>query len=155
MSAILDKVTPERFWDGPFRPPLRDLQARGNFGRRRFLNGQPRAPHSGEDFRADAGTPVHAVQRGRVVLARNLFYAGNAVILDHGLGLYTFYAHLESIAVQEGELVEAETLLGKAGATGRVTGAHLHLSVRLNNARVNPLDLLGLFPEAAAGGSME
>ncbi|MFQ5778826.1 MAG: M23 family metallopeptidase [Terriglobia bacterium] len=131
-------------WQGGFRRPLEGVEAAGNFGRRRVLNDQPRSPHGGEDFRAPAGTPVHAAQGGRVVLADELFFSGNTVVLDHGLGLYTFYGHLESLGVKEREVVEAGALVGRVGATGRVTGAHLHWAVRLNAARVNPLDLPAL-----------
>jgi len=138
---IFARVTPERVWAGGFQLPLAGIGASGNFGKRRILNDQPRSPHSGEDFPAPAGTPVLAAQRGRVVLADNLFYSGNTVVLDHGLGLYTFYGHLQSMAVKEGQAVEAGAELGRVGATGRVTGAHLHWAVRLNRQRVNPLDL--------------
>ena len=141
LLALFARATPERLWAGGFRLPLEGVEASGNFGRRRVLNDEPRSPHTGEDFPAPAGTPVHAAQRGRVALADNLFFAGNTVVLDHGLGLYTFYGHLESLAVKEGELVEAGVLLGRVGDTGRVTGAHLHWAVRLNRTRVNPLAL--------------
>lgn len=145
LREVWGAVTPERFWEGKFLPPVEEVEAAGNFGRRRFLNGQPRSPHSGEDFPAPRGTPVRAAQRGRVALARNFFFSGNTVVLDHGLGLYTFYGHLESLAVKEGDVVEAGALVGRVGATGRVTGTHLHWAVRVNNTRVNPLDLLALF----------
>jgi murein DD-endopeptidase MepM/ murein hydrolase activator NlpD len=78
------------------------------------------------------------------VLARELYFAGNTVILDHGLGLYTFYAHLRQIATQEGTIAEKGQVIGEVGATGRVTGAHLHWAARLNSAKVDPLDLLRL-----------
>lgn len=144
LRELFARVTPERLWQGSFRLPVNGVPAAGNFGRRRFVNGQPRLPHSGEDFPATAGVPVHAAQRGRVVLAEELFFSGNTVILDHGLGLYTFYGHLESIAVEVGDLVEAGAGLGRVGATGRVTGVHLHWAVRLNEARVNPLQIVAL-----------
>ncbi len=145
LREVWAAVTPERLWKGEFHLPVNAVEASGNFGRRRFLNGQARSPHSGEDFPAPAGTPVRAAQRGRVALARNFFFSGNTVVLDHGLGLYTFYGHLKSIVAKEGEMVEAGALVGRVGATGRVTGAHLHWAARLNNTRVNPLDLLALF----------
>jgi murein DD-endopeptidase MepM/ murein hydrolase activator NlpD len=147
LQELFARVTPERLWQGSFRLPVDGVQAEGNFGRRRFLNGQPRLPHSGEDFPATAGAPVHAAQRGRVVLAERLFFSGNSVVLDHGLGLYTFYGHLESIAVRVGDTVEAGTPLGRVGATGRGTRAHLHWAVRLNEARVNPLQLVALLSD--------
>ena len=150
MREIFATVTPERYWTGPFHPPLRTMQPRGNFGRRRVFNGEPRAPHTGEDLRASLGTSVYAPQSGKIVLAKNLFFAGNTVIVDHGLGLYTFFAHLSAFNVKEGDMVRTGQRLGRVGATGRVTGAHLHWSARLGEARFNPLQLLDLkMPEAA------
>jgi murein DD-endopeptidase MepM/ murein hydrolase activator NlpD len=113
-----------------------------NFGHRRVFNGQPRSPHSGADLRAAKGTPVYAANRGRVVLAKNLFYSGNTVFIDHGLGLYTTYLHFSEIKVEPGEIVERGQLIGLAGATGRVTGPHLHWGVRIVDARVDPFSLL-------------
>lgn len=144
LREIFATVTPERLWDGPFRVPLAGVTIGKNFGRRRILNGQPRSPHSGVDFPAPAGTPVYAAQSGRVVLAEPLFFSGNTVVVDHGLGVYTFYAHLESLTVNPGETVAAGALLGNVGATGRVTGPHLHWGLTVNRARVNPLQLVKL-----------
>jgi hypothetical protein len=144
LRAIYATVTPERLWDGRFRYPLAGVATGGNFGKRRILNGKVGSPHGGVDFPAPAGTPVYAAQRGRVVLAEPLYFSGNTVVLDHGLGLYTFYAHFESIAVQAGDLVDTGALLGKVGATGRVTGPHLHWGVTANRARANPLQLIAL-----------
>jgi len=146
LREVFAGVTPERLWQGGFRLPLA-AEAAGNFGRRRILNDQPRSPHSGEDFPAPAGTPVIAAQRGRVALADELFFSGKTVVLDHGLGLFTFYAHLESITIEPGQVVEAGALVGRVGSTGRVTAAHLHWAARLNQARVNPHDLVALLPD--------
>lgn len=147
LQEILASVSPVRLWTGGFVSPMGDLKPKGNFGKRRILNNQPRAPHAGEDFPARAGAPVRAAQRGRVVLAEDLFFAGQTVVLDHGLGLFTYYAHLMKIEVKEGDVVEAGAVLGPVGATGRVTGAHLHWAARLNQARINPLDLLAVSTE--------
>ena len=147
LRAIFATITPERFWQGSFQVPLAGASTGGNFGKRRVLNGTPGSPHGGVDFPAPSGTPVHAAQRGRIVLAEPLYFSGNTVIIDHGLGLYTFYGHLESIDAKGGELVETGALLGKVGATGRVTGPHLHWGLTLNRARVNPLQLVALFKE--------
>jgi len=144
LHEILAQVTPERLWRGDFRLPLYGARNAKNFGRSRVLNGQPRSPHSGVDFPAPSGTPVHAAQSGRVVLAENLFFSGNTVVIDHGLGVYTFYAHMESLAVAAGDAVEKGALLGKVGATGRVTGPHLHWGLTINQARVNPMQILAL-----------
>jgi murein DD-endopeptidase MepM/ murein hydrolase activator NlpD len=144
LRAIFATITPERLWDGNFRYPLTGVTSGGNFGKRRILNGQSGSPHSGVDFPAPAGTPVYAAQRGRVVVAEPLYFSGNTVVLDHGLGLYTLYAHFESISVHPGDLVDTGALLGKVGATGRVTGPHLHWGATLNRARTNPLQLVSL-----------
>jgi murein DD-endopeptidase MepM/ murein hydrolase activator NlpD len=124
--------------------PLDGVTTGGNFGRRRILNGQPGSPHTGVDFPSPTGTRVHAAQRGRVVLADSLYFPGNTVILDHGLGIYTLYGHLSAISVKVGDLVAPGTVLGKVGATGRVTGPHLHWGLTANNARVNALQIVKL-----------
>ncbi|MGH9390532.1 MAG: M23 family metallopeptidase, partial [Vicinamibacteria bacterium] len=144
LGRVFSSSTPERLWQRGFRAPVSGYEPSGSFGKRRVFNDQPRSPHSGEDFSAPAGAPVLATARGRVVLAKELFFLGTTVILDHGFGLYSFYGHLSSIGVEVGTLVESGVVLGKVGATGRVTGAHLHWGVRLGDARVNPLDLLTL-----------
>jgi murein DD-endopeptidase MepM/ murein hydrolase activator NlpD len=122
-----------------------------NFGQRRILNGQPRSSHAGVDFASATGTLVRAAQCGRIALAENLFFSGGTVVIDHGLGLYTFYGHLSAILVKEGQRVQAGVPVGKVGATGRATGPHLHWSVRLNGARVNPLALVAALGPGAVG----
>ena len=144
LNRIFSATTPERLWQRGFRAPVDGHGPSGSFGKRRVFNNQPRSPHSGEDFSAPAGAPVLATARGRVVLAKDLFFLGTTVVLDHGFGLYSFYGHLSSIGVEPGALVESGAVLGKVGGTGRVTGAHLHWGVRLGDARVNPMDLLAL-----------
>jgi peptidase M23-like protein len=141
MRAIYDTVTPERLWEGKFRLPLKNVPTGGNFGRRRILNGESRSPHAGVDFPAAAGTPVFASQTGKVVLAENLYYSGNTVVIDHGYGIYTMYAHLSKIGVQAGDAVTVGQEIGKVGATGRVTGPHLHWGLTINHARVNAMQI--------------
>ena len=141
-SAIYDTFTEERYWTEPFEVPVRGAKDGRNFGHRRVFNRQPRAPHSGADLRASTGTPIHAANRGRVVLAKELFFSGNAVYIDHGYGLYTTYLHLSKIDVAVGDIVERGQQLGLAGATGRVTGPHLHWGVRLLDSRVDPFSLV-------------
>jgi len=131
----------ERRWTGPFGMPLPKIPAHDNFGARRVLNGQKRAPHSGVDFSARVGTPVTAPAPGRVALAEDLYFSGGTVILDHGGGLFSSYFHLSRIDVKPGDVVEPGRRLGAVGATGRVTGPHLHWSARLAGARINPLSL--------------
>ena len=142
LRAIYDTATPDRLWNGKFRLPLDGSKTGGNFGRRRILNGTAHSPHAGVDFPAFTGTPVHASQAGQVVLAEPLFFSGNTVVVDHGLGIYTFYCHMSEIAVTAGERVDVGAVLGKVGATGRVTGPHLHWALSVNRARVNAVQLV-------------
>jgi Peptidase family M23 len=146
MKAIYDTVTPERLWDGEFRMPLKIITTAGNFGRRRVLNGEARSPHGGVDLPAKTGTPVYSSQAGKVVLAENLYYSGNTIVIDHGYGIYTLYAHLSEITVQAGEMVQCWEEIGKVGATGRVTGPHLHWGLTIDHARVNAMDIARVQP---------
>jgi murein DD-endopeptidase MepM/ murein hydrolase activator NlpD len=145
LREIYDRLTPEPLWDGPFRLPLDGEFTGSNFGKRRVLNGHPGSPHGGVDFPAPTGTPVHAAQKGRVVLAEELFFSGNTVIVDHGLGIYTFYCHFSEIDAKVGDEVVAGAVLGKVGATGRVTGPHLHWGLTVQRARVNALEVVRVF----------
>jgi murein DD-endopeptidase MepM/ murein hydrolase activator NlpD len=142
LHEIYAARTPKKMWSGVFRFPLSGARRGSNFGSRRILNGEARSPHTGLDIHAATGTPVHAAQRGRVALAEELYYAGNAIVLDHGMGVYTFYCHLSEIDVKEGDVVDAGAVIGRVGATGRVTGPHLHWGLEVNEARVNPLQIL-------------
>ncbi|HEU4617040.1 MAG TPA: M23 family metallopeptidase [Gammaproteobacteria bacterium] len=144
IDAIYSTVTPEAYWNGPFAAPIPGITGGRNFGHRRVFNGQPRAPHSGADLTAATGTPVHASNAGRVVLAKNLFFSGNSVFIDHGLGVYSVYLHLSVLRVKPGDRVERGQVIGLSGATGRVTGPHLHWGVRVLDARVDPFSLLEL-----------
>lgn len=110
----------------------------GRFGLRRVLNGQMRQPHSGMDIAAAAGTPVKVVAPGRVIYTGNLFFSGNVVYVDHGGGLISMYAHLSRINVKNNEVLSQGDNLGLVGSTGRATGPHLHWSVYLNGAAINP-----------------
>ena len=147
-AAWLDTAT-TRLWSGRFLRPVNDASG-GQFGARSVFNGTARAPHGGEDFASPAGTPIHAPNAGRVVLARNFYFTGNTVIVDHGLGLFSLFAHLSAFDVREGDLVAAGQRLGTTGATGRVTGPHLHWAVRAGGARVDPLSVLSLLGRKTA-----
>lgn len=144
LRAVYRSVTPERLWRGSFRLPLASREGGNGFGSRRIINGLPRAPHGGTDYAAAPGTPVLAVNAGRVALIGEYFFPGRLVVIDHGLALYTLYFHLDSIAVAEGERVEAGQTIGTVGATGRATGPHLHFGVQVGSARIDPATLLGL-----------
>ncbi len=146
LDEIFTTVTDERLWSGGFLRPVPG-DSTSSFGRRSVFNGQPRSPHSGTDFRGAEGTPIKAPNAGIVVLAADLYFSGNVVIIDHGWGLYSYFAHLSSIAVDEGSQVGQGDVVGDVGSTGRVTGPHLHWTVRLNDARVDPLSLMTLFPQ--------
>lgn len=128
-------------WSGDFRAPVRATPT-DSFGTSRTFNGKLASVHKGMDFRARMGTPVHAGNSGVVVLAERLYFEGNCVVIDHGLGLYTIAMHLSKIDVHVGEHVIKGQLLGLSGATGRVTGPHLHWAVRWDNAYLDPAKLL-------------
>lgn len=127
----------------PFAAPLEDAPPARNFGTRRLFNGEPRSAHGGADYRARTGTPVLAAEQGLVVLAAHHFFAGKSVYVDHGGGLLTMYMHLSRIDVKTGQRVARGDVVGLSGATGRVTGPHLHFGVRWRGARVDPGHLLG------------
>jgi murein DD-endopeptidase MepM/ murein hydrolase activator NlpD len=142
-EAVFGLSAPERLWRGSFRAPVRAAPT-DSFGTRRVFNGELDSIHKGMDFRAHTGTPVVADNAGTVVLARPLYYEGNCVILDHGLGLFTISMHLSRIRVREQQHVARGQLLGLSGATGRVTGPHLHWAVRWQGAYLDPAKLLTL-----------
>ena len=144
VKIIFDAVSGQRYWSGTFIVPVPGAPI-SEFGKRSVYNGQPRSPHAGTDFVGATGTPIKAPNAGKVVLAANLYYSGNTVILDHGLGLYSYFGHMSSFAVREGDQVRTGDIVGKVGATGLVTGPHLHWSVRLASTRVDPMSLLSLF----------
>jgi murein DD-endopeptidase MepM/ murein hydrolase activator NlpD len=132
-----------RLWSEPFLRPV-PQQANSRFGTRSVFNGEPRNPHGGTDFLSPAGTPIRAPNDGRVLVARPLYFAGGSVLIDHGAGVFSQMAHMARIDVTEGQTVHRGDVLGLVGATGRVTGAHLHWAVRAAGARVDALSLLAL-----------
>lgn len=115
-----------------------------NFGERRYFNNKPRSQHSGVDISTPFGYPVKASNSGRVVLVTDLYFAGNTVILDHGLGVFSLYCHFSKFHVLIGEFVEKGDIIGEIGATGRVTGPHLHWGMKIRGSRVDPLSFVEL-----------
>jgi murein DD-endopeptidase MepM/ murein hydrolase activator NlpD len=131
----------ERLWQSDFQLPM-SSEITSPFGNKRVFNGQLKSFHNGIDFRARTPSPVFAANSGIVKLAENLFYSGKAVVIDHGTGIFTIYAHLSRIDVTPGRHIEKGQRLGLTGATGRVSGPHLHWGVKVNGVAVNPMQLI-------------
>ncbi|NIO16010.1 MAG: peptidoglycan DD-metalloendopeptidase family protein [Deltaproteobacteria bacterium] len=140
LKDIWQSSAPDVFWDGNFVLPFDGFSGSG-FGRRRIINGEPRNPHTGVDAVALPGTPVKTINNGIVRLTRDLFFSGMSVIIDHGGGVFSMYFHLQDIIVETGNYVRKGQIIGHVGDTGRATGPHLHLGVRIVDQRVNPMDL--------------
>jgi hypothetical protein len=141
MADVFASPSPERLWSGAGVRPV-PHPANSRFGSRSVFNGEPRNAHTGTDFLSPAGTPIRAPLAGRVVVAQDLYFSGGAVFIDHGLGLFSQLVHMSKIGATVGQLVEAGDIVGLVGATGRVTGPHLHWGMRLGGQRVDPLALL-------------
>lgn len=139
LTALWGQVSPEAQWAGPFRLPVDDyLEISAPFGARRSYNGGPyRSFHEGVDFSAYGGTPVYAPAAGTVVLAERLFVRGGAVIIDHGLGLYTGYYHLSNVTAGVGQQVQPGDKIGEVGTTGLSTGNHLHWDMLARGVNVD------------------
>jgi murein DD-endopeptidase MepM/ murein hydrolase activator NlpD len=133
-----------RLWTKNFIQPLQGRLSTP-FGVKRFINEQPRNPHSGIDIAAPAGTPVKATAAGVVCLTAEHFFAGQSVYIDHGCDTFSMYFHLDTIAVQDGQSVAGGDIIGRVGATGRATGPHLHWGIRMYGTPIDPFSLLALF----------
>jgi murein DD-endopeptidase MepM/ murein hydrolase activator NlpD len=142
-EALATPPAPPRSGAGHFQRPL-EGEVVGPFGRRSIINEMPRSPHSGVDLRAAKGTPVQSTHDGRVILVVEHFFSGRSVVIDHGGAIQSMYFHLEESKVREGQEVRKGQIIGLVGATGRATGPHLHFGMRVNGARVDPMQFIVL-----------
>ena len=134
---------PQRLWTGQFAAPV-EAPVSDVFGTARVFNQQIQSRHQGLDYAAPSGTPVHAVNRGTVILARPLFFEGNCVVVDHGQGLLSLYLHLSEFKVKEGEEIQEGQVIALSGGTGRASGPHLHLAIRWHGVYLDPAILMKL-----------
>jgi murein DD-endopeptidase MepM/ murein hydrolase activator NlpD len=141
-TALYATESPRRLWSEPFMMPLVG-EITTAFGLTRYINSQPPYSHEGIDISAVTGTPIVAANDGKVALVMDRYLSGLSLFIDHGQGLYTVYFHLSDVLVTGGESVKRGQMIALVGATGRVTGAHLHFGARLNYNRVNPAELMG------------
>lgn len=153
-SAVIATISPEKMWELPFERPVKGGIS-SVFGGRRVFNGQERAPHKGTDMRGATGTPIKAIADGVVRIAEPQYFSGNVVYVDHGQGVISLYCHMSVIRVQEGDRVEKGQVLGEVGATGRVTGPHLHLGVNILGDAVDALPLFENELKVVGGPSKE
>ncbi|MBS1811520.1 MAG: M23 family metallopeptidase [Acidobacteria bacterium] len=142
-NELFGKVTSSQLWMGNFLTPAA-TNTSSEFGSQRTYNGKRQSVHQGLDYRASTGTAIHAINSGKVILARELYFEGNCIVIDHGQGLLSLYLHLSQFKVKEGDTVNKSQLIALSGGTGRVTGPHLHLAVRWQGSYVNPATLLGI-----------
>lgn len=144
IRSALSSISADKFFDGHFIKPVPG-QIKSPFGLRRYFNRKPRNPHSGVDLSAQRGTPVLASNSGRIALVRDCYLSGKTVVIDHGLGLYSIYAHLDKTFVHTGQIVQKGEKIGLSGMSGRATGPHLHWGTSLYGMRLDPLSVLKIF----------
>jgi murein DD-endopeptidase MepM/ murein hydrolase activator NlpD len=142
-ESLFNRITLQREWSGDFRAPVQ-AQISDVFGTERVFNGKVQSYHQGLDYGVPSGTSVSALNSGTVLLARNLYFEGNCVVIDHGQGLLTLYLHLSEFAVKEGQRVKRGEVIGLSGGTGRATGPHLHVAVRWQGIYLDPATLMTL-----------
>ncbi|MBX1886750.1 M23 family metallopeptidase [Campylobacter peloridis] len=142
--SVYNSYTNNALFNGKFIYPL-ESKITSEFGKARLFNGSLKSYHSGTDFRAASGTKIKASNDGIVKIASNRYYAGNSVVIDHGYGIYSQYYHLSKLYVKVGQKVKKGEVIGLSGASGRVTGPHLHFGILVNGVQVNPLDFINKF----------
>jgi hypothetical protein len=143
-ADILNTVSPDWLAEGPFQSPLPACEPYPNFGQQRIFNKAVASVHSGVDISAPRGTKAAAPNAGRIVLASRMYFSGNTVIIDHGRGVFSYCCHFDALLVKFGDMVRKGQAIGQVGSTGRSTGPHLHWSVRVLSARVDPFSLVAL-----------
>ncbi|OFZ83365.1 MAG: hypothetical protein A2583_16090 [Bdellovibrionales bacterium RIFOXYD1_FULL_53_11] len=141
IGALYRRITPAVLWNGPFRMPIQSAIT-SSYGTRRVYNGEVNGFHQGVDLKAARGTPVRASAGGVVAMAKNLYFTGWTVILDHGYGIFTVYGHMNKLKVRRGAKVKAGQLVGLSGMTGRSSGPHLHWGVVVSRVKINPLEFM-------------
>ena len=150
LKEIWRTASDHRLWDSGFQLPINSAIT-SSFGNQRIFNDQLKGFHRGTDFRAPVGKPIMAANSGTVRLAKELFYSGKLVIIDHGTGIFSLYAHLSRIDVITGQHIEKGKKIGLSGATGRVNGPHLHWGIKLNNIYVDPLQFMDAINSLISG----
>jgi len=140
-KKIYNSSTKKLYWNKPFIMPL-SSKITSDYGNARIFNGTFKSFHSGTDFRAKVGTPIKASNDGIVVIARDRYYAGGSVVIDHGEGVYSAYYHLSRIDVKVGQKIIQKEVVGLSGKSGRVTGPHLHFSIMLLGEKIDPLGFI-------------
>lgn len=153
-APLLANISPELTWDLPFRRPVKGTIS-GSFAARRVFNDVPKSPHMGTDMRGAIGTPIYSMAGGTVVLAEHHYYSGNVVYVDHGQGVISMYGHMSAITAKVGDVVKKGQELGKVGATGRVTGPHLHLSLYIQGVAVDAMPFVANKLEIVGGPTPE
>jgi len=148
LAEFSHHVDRDHAWQAPFSPPLASPVTE-SFGVKRTFNGELATQHRGVDLKGALGTPIAAPGAGRVVLAEELYYTGNTVVIDHGRGVVSLLAHMSHIGVKEGDVVAAGATVGEVGATGRVTGPHLHWSAWVGGTSIDPLSLVSAIDKTA------
>ena len=143
-QKVFQSSPPDRLWQGAFTAPA-DTRYTSSFGARRVYNGKIRSVHQGLDYSAAMGTQVNAANAGRVAIARDMYFEGGFIVIDHGESIFTLYMHLSEFLVREGAAVEKGAPIAKSGASGRATGPHLHFGVQWQGAYLEPSTLLGLW----------
>lgn len=148
VAGVWSRPLAQQLWQGPFIRPVSG-EISGIFGVKSIINNRPRSPHSGVDLRGEIGTPILAVNCGRVVLIADHFFTGNTVLIDHGGGIQSMYFHMDRVGVESGQTIAKGDVIGWVGATGRATGPHLHFGVRVNHTAVDPLHFIQLSEQIA------